>query len=105
MYFENYKLLAKFVNGIGATKSYGDEDVWDFLLNSSSKSVEYVNFRDFSNKAVYSGYVELFSQSGQMRELVLRDVKVYDFEGLEMYAVARLYISCNPANVHLELPL
>jgi hypothetical protein len=105
LYVENNKLFTRFVQRIRATKTFGDEDVWDFVFNSSSASVNYVHFRDFENKAVYAGYVEIFSESGQLRELVLRDVIVYDFDGNEMYPITRLYLARERDNIHMEFPL
>jgi Family of unknown function (DUF6338) len=101
---ENYKLFTRFIQFIGATKTFGDEDVWDFVFNSSSTSVNFVYFRDFEQKTVYAGYVDVFSESGQLRELVLRDVYVYDFEGAEMYRMPRIYLARAPENIHIEFP-
>jgi len=104
LYVENYKLVTRFVQSIRATKTFGDEDVWDFVFNSSSPSVNWVNFRDFEQRVTYSGWVELFSESGQLRELVLREVEVYDFEGAKMYQVPRLYLARERDNIHIEFP-
>jgi hypothetical protein len=105
LYGENYKLFTRLVQGIRATKAFGDEDVWDFVFNSSSlSSVDYLHFRDFENRVVYAGYVNLFSESGKLRELVLRDVIVYDFDGQEMYKVARMYLARERENIHIEFP-
>lgn len=104
LYVENNKLLTRFVQKIGATKTFGDEDVWDFVFNASSKDVEWVYFRDFTEKVVYSGYVRLFSETGQLRELLLQDVIVYDFEGNELYRVPRLYLARERENIHIEFP-
>jgi hypothetical protein len=104
LYVENHKLLTRFVQAIRATKTFGDEDVWDFVFNSSSKDVEWVNFRDFEERVVYSGYVRLFSESGQLRELLLQDVIVYDFEANELYRVPRLYLARGQENIHIEFP-
>jgi hypothetical protein len=104
LYVENNKLLTRFVQKIGATKTFGDEDVWDFVFNSNSKAVEWIYFRDFGERVVYSGYVRLFSESGQLRELLLQDVIVYDFEGAELYRMPRLYLARARENIHIEFP-
>ena len=104
LYIENYKIFTRFIQRIRATKTFGDEDVWDFVFNSSSSSVNFVYFRDFEQKTVYAGYVDVFSESGQMRELVLRDVYVYDFEGTEMYRMPRMYLARARENIHIEFP-
>jgi hypothetical protein len=93
LYAENYKVFTWFVQKIRATKRFGDEDVWDFVFNSSSKSVNYVFVRDFEQRVVYAGYVDLFSETGQLRELVLSTVTVYDFESVEMYQMPRVYLA------------
>lgn len=106
LYGENYKLFTRFVQAIRATKTFGDEDVWDFVFNSSSvSSVDYLHFRDFDNRVVYAGYLNIFSKSGQLRELVLRDVIVYDFDGEEMYKVAHMYLARERDTIHIEFPV
>jgi hypothetical protein len=104
LYIENYKLFTRCVQFIRATKTYGDEDVWDFVFTSPSQSVRFVHFRDFDQKVVYAGYVDLFSESGALRELVLRGVIVYDFDGNEMYQVPRLYLARDRDKIHIEFP-
>jgi hypothetical protein len=49
--------------------------------------------------------VETFSESGELRELLLRDVIVYDFEGTEMYKVPHLYLARDRINIHIEFPI
>jgi hypothetical protein len=106
LYGENYKLFTRFVQAIKATKTFGDEDVWDFVFNSSSaSSVDYLHFRDFENQVVYAGYLNIYSKSGQLRELVLRDVIVYDFDGQEMYKAAHMYLARERDKIHIEFPV
>jgi hypothetical protein len=64
-----------------------------------------VHFRDFQQRVTYAGIVEIFSESGKLREIVLRDVIVYDFEGAEMYRVPRLYLARERENIHIEFPV
>src|SRR5262249_34487837 len=104
LYAENRKLFTRFVQKIGATRTYGDEDVWDFVFNSRSETVNFVHLRDFEQQVVYAGFVEVFSETGQLRELVISNVIVYDFDGLEMYKVPRLYLARERHNVHIEFP-
>jgi hypothetical protein len=104
LYIENFKIFTLFVQKIGATKTFGDEDVWDFMFNSRSASMDYVHFRDFEQRVVYAGYVGVFSESGELRELLLTDVIVYDFEGTKMYDVPRLYLARERDNIHIEFP-
>jgi uncharacterized membrane protein len=104
VYAARHKALTKFLQLIGATKRYGDEDVWDYTFNSSRAAVEYVHFRDFNTKIVYAGWVNTFSESEKLREIVLSDVQVYDFEGAFMYEVPLLYLARRPEDIHIEFP-
>lgn len=105
LYVENHKVFTRFVQKIGATKTYGDEDVWDFVFNSPASSVTFVHLRDFEQRVTYAGFVEIFSESGELREVVLRDVIVYDFEQTEMYRVPRLYLAKERQNIHIDFPV
>jgi hypothetical protein len=104
VYVENRKLLTRFVQKIGATKRFGDEDVWDFVFNSNSMGVEWVYVRDFKERVVYDGYVRLFSESGPLRELLLQKVIAYDFDGNELYRTPMLYLARERENIHIEFP-
>jgi Family of unknown function (DUF6338) len=104
LYFVKFNLLTRFVHVIGATKRFGDEDVWDFTFNARDRNVEYVHVRDFDKKIAYAGWVELFSDTEKVRELVLLDAKVYDFEGNELFATPRVYIARPMDNIDIEFP-
>jgi len=94
----------RFMKRIRATKRYGDEDVWDFTFNAHDRNVEYVHLRDFDKEIVYAGWVERFSDTEKVRELVLHDVKVYDFEGNELFATPRVYIARPMDDIDIEFP-
>jgi hypothetical protein len=104
IYAATYKWLTRFLQIIGATRTYGDEDVWDCTFNSPRPEVEYVNFRDFDNKVIYSGYVNTFSETEKLRELVLRDVQVFNIDGVLQFEMPLLYIARKPENIHIEFP-
>ena len=99
IYAATYKWLTRILQKIRATKTYGDEDVWDYTLNSSIAAVEYLHFRDFDNKIVYAGWVKTFSETDKLRELVLRDVRVFDFDGVMLFETPLLY-PCACAREH-----
>jgi heme/copper-type cytochrome/quinol oxidase subunit 2 len=104
IYASTYKFMARTLQHIKATKRYGDEDVWDFTFNSRSKSVEYIHWRDFEQKLVYAGDVNTFSEAGDTREIVLRDVTVYDFDGNKLYDVPLMYLARKSDSIHIEFP-
>jgi hypothetical protein len=104
LYALNYKWDTRFLQWIRATKTYGDEDVWDFTFNSPIAAVEYVHFRDFEKKIVYAGWVKEFSETDKLRELVLRDAQVYGFDGSLLFETPLVYLARNPEDIHVEFP-
>lgn len=104
LYVTNYKLLTWFMQFIRATNRYGDEDVWGFILNSDDPNVEYINLRDFEKEITYAGWVETFSEAEKVRELVLRDMKVFNFQGDELFRAPRVYVSRPMDNIDIEFP-
>lgn len=104
LYAANYKWLTRVLKRIGATKRYGDEDVWEFMFNSGRAEVEYVHLRDFDKKLAFAGWVEAWSESERQRELVLKDVIVYDFEGNQLFETPRVYLARRADNIDIEFP-
>jgi len=104
IYIETYKIVARFLQLVYATKKFGDEDVWDYIFNSSDPSSEYVHFRDFDKKLVFSGWVRAFSETSNFRELILDSVEVNDFTGKRLYRMPRIYISRERCPLHIEFP-
>lgn len=105
LYITNNKLPIRLMQYVNATRRFGDEDVWDFTFNSRRAEVEYVHVRDFDNKLVYSGWVEVFSETGGTRELVLRNVVVASLEDpSQSYETPRLYLARPVDNLTIEFP-
>ncbi len=104
VYAANYKLMVRFLQIIRATKKYGDEDVWDYTFNSESPISEYIHYRDFDKKIVYSGWVSVFSETNKLRELILKDAEVYDFDGNLLYNIPNVYLARSPNDMNLEFP-
>lgn len=104
LYAQTYRWASRFLRWIKATNRYGDEDVWDHTLNSRTPEIEYVNVRHFERKLVYGGYLESFSSSGCDRELLLRDVSVYDLQATHLYDMPRVYLAFSTDAVHIEFP-
>ena len=78
--------------------------MWDYAFNSSSTITEYVYFRDFDKSITCIWWVYAFSESGMLRELILRDAEIYDFDGNLMFKVPHAYISGRPEGMHIEFP-
>lgn len=99
-----YRLLMKLLHRIGASRRYGDEDVWSYTLNSNEPNVEYIHLRDLENGYVFSGWVNTYSESEEFREVLLSDVIVYDNEGVEVSKSPLLYLSRPKNNIWVEFP-
>jgi hypothetical protein len=104
LYATNKKWLTRLLQKIGATKRFGDEDIWEFMFNSDRPEVEYVHVRDFDKKLAYAGWVESWSESEKQRELVLRDVRVSDFDGNQLFETPRVYLARKADNIDIEFP-
>jgi hypothetical protein len=104
LYVTNFRLITRSLHLIRATKRYGDQDVWDFIFNSPRGETEYLNLRDFEKKLTYAGWVESFSESEKQREIVLRDVIVYDFEGNTIFETERVYLARKADDIDIEFP-
>jgi hypothetical protein len=74
------------------------------LSTRPGETTEYVNFRDFDNRIIYSGWVKRASVTMKLRELVLRDVEIYDFDGNKLLDTPLLYLARKPENSHIEFP-
>lgn len=104
LYAANRKWISQCLQNMGATKRYGDEDVWDWMFNSGRAEAEYVNIRDFDKKLAYSGYVEAFSETEKQREIMLTNVQVHNFDGVLVYESARVYLAREAKNIDIEFP-
>jgi len=101
-WFAEKKLIHRLAQKLGVTSKFGDIDVWDFMLNSPG--VQWLVVRDIKNDLVFEGWVEAFSDIGDIRELLLRDVRVYrNSTGENLYEVGGLYFSRNREDITIEL--
>jgi hypothetical protein len=100
---DHYKLINRFGKLIKLTNKYGDENLYSYFLNA--KEVEEVYVRDIQNKLTYHGLVNSFSETDEIKELVLLDVIVYDYETSEkLYSLDKIYLSKSKENLIIELP-
>lgn len=102
---QRQKWVVRFLQWVGATKRYGDEDVWDFLLSSDDPRSRYVNVRDEQTGQTFSGYVEMYSEAPNLRELVLSQVEAFEtLTGAPTITVSRMYLARGPEGMTLEFP-
>lgn len=97
----------KVVNRLGrwlrVTNRFGDETVWDYLLNSPN--IGWVYVRDHKYNLAYLGYISKFSDSNEYRELLLEEVSVYsNLNGKKLYDLDGLYLIRLGPEITLELP-
>src|SRR5215203_5886407 len=60
LYAVNFKVLGRILRSIKATKSFGQEDVWDYVFSLTDRNLEYVYVRDYEAEKVYSGWIRGF---------------------------------------------
>lgn len=102
-YFHRFKIINRFGKIIYATKKFGDNDVWEYLYNSPN--VEWVFIRDHKLDLIYYGWIAAFSEAKEERELLLRDVDVYEnIHGKLLYKTDAMYISRNKFDLTVEIP-
>jgi len=99
----NHKLLFRSAKFLKVSKKFGDEDLWAYFLNSPE--VTWVWVRDHTRKLIYEGWVQSFSVESSIRELLLREVKVFsNADGTFLYSVPAMYVSGKSTDLTLELP-
>lgn len=94
----------RFFQYIRITKRFGDEDVWDFTFNSRNDNLTYVHIRDFNKKITYAGWVKLYSETEKIRELVLSNVILYDFDGNKILEAPNMYLARAMDDIDIEFP-
>jgi hypothetical protein len=101
-YSYRYRWLNKLGQKIGATIRLRDEDVWDFFHTSRHIRENWVTIRDHKLTLYYFGWIEAFSDSGKERELILREVDVYNSAGERLYKTDVMYLSRKPDELTIE---
>jgi len=103
-YIDEYKLINRFGWVIKATKRIGDEDIWDYF--NRSPDIVWVNVRDHKLDLYYYGRIEAWSDSGQDRELLLKEVEVYKNSTAEfLYKSDVVYISRKADDLTIDADL
>ena len=100
----SHKLLYRFAHKLQITRKFGDLDAWAFLMTSPDVPA-WVIVRDLEHDLMYTGYVQLFSDSGERDELFLRDVTVYkNSTAEEWYQMPGLYLPRSRRDLLIEFP-
>ena len=103
IYGSTQRWMTRFLNWVGAATTHGKEDIWDLTFSRLQAEVEYVHVRDLERGITYAGWVRAYSETGRLRELLLRDAVVWDKTGAGI-EVPLLYLARQDSDVHIEFP-
>jgi hypothetical protein len=99
-----YKIFHAAARRTLLTRRFGDQDVWDYVINSSLGD-GWVIVRDFDRDLAYYGYVGAFSQPGERDEILLRQVEVYqNATWTRLYEMGAVYLPRPRAHLTMEFP-
>lgn len=101
--FVDKKVLNAIATKLKINYRTGRDDVWDDFLTLEKD--QYLVVRDHKTGYTYYGYVSLYSEACEKRELVLSNVIVYTTSEMkEIDQVEKLYLSRNENEIDFELP-
>ena len=96
------KLHFRLAQKLQITKKFGEQDVWEFLMNSAD--TEWVTVRDNENNIMYDGSVKAFSDNSKEAELLLENVSVYKNDsGKHLYDIDVQYLSLSRGKISIEI--
>ncbi|HVZ26386.1 MAG TPA: hypothetical protein VG842_10040 [Sediminibacterium sp.] len=100
---DNYKFVNRIGKSLKLTTKYGDENLYSYFLNADN--VNEIYFRDIPNNITYHGMINSYSETNDFKEIVLRDVKVYDYATSNlMYELDKVYLSRPKDDIIIEVP-
>jgi len=101
---DNYKIINRIGKFLKLTTKYGDENLYSYFLNANNVNEVYV--RDIANNITYHDMVDSYSETNEFKEMVLRDVKVYDYATSNlMYELDKVYLSRPKDDIIIEVPI
>lgn len=97
----NHNVFHKVATRMKITKRFGSLDVWSYLFES--KEIFWIVVRDLTNDLMYEGWVSAFSDTYDVNELFLQEVRVYRNSTAEMlYDLDGIYITRKKDELVLE---
>ncbi len=103
-WIENKKLITRFARKFKIADKYGEENLYSYFLNS--KEVKEVYVRDIANNLTFHGEVDSFSETEQISEITLRDVKVYRYDDSSfLYNMPKVFLSRAKTSIFIEVPI
>ncbi|RZK26353.1 MAG: hypothetical protein EOO43_03075 [Flavobacterium sp.] len=98
-----YRVINKVGKFLHISNKYGDLNLFTHFLNSPDVTEIYV--RDLENNTTYHGKVHSYSETDNIKELLLYDVDIYDNEtGALKYSVRSVYLSKPKDCLIIEVP-
>ena len=95
-------LLNRLGMKLGITERLGPEDIWTYF--HWTYGANWVWVRDHSLNRTYYGWIVFYSDTGEERELTLRNVAIYDSESEHLYNLALLYLARDRNEITIEVP-
>lgn len=101
--FINDRYLYRFAKWIHFTNKFPEIDVWHHIFNSEG-DVNWVIVRDLKFDLIYEGWISKYSDIPGENELFIRDVIVFDADGVKLYETPGLYIARNRHDIIIDFP-
>lgn len=97
--------LYRCARAIRASNRTGDEDIWWYFF-TRDLAKEWVFVRDHKLSLCYYGWIHVYSDSREDRELILMDVEVYDNANVGdlLYKRPAMYIARAHDDLTIEIP-
>jgi hypothetical protein len=92
-YAVNKKWLVRIALKLGATRQFGDADVWTYMMHDATYR-GWVVVRDEGSDRSYWGWIAAYSEKAEAKELLLLNAKVYvNSTATFLYDAAWMYLS------------
>jgi hypothetical protein len=100
---DHFRWINKVGRFLRISNKYGDLNLFTHFLNSPDVKEIYV--RDIERNITYHGKVHSYSETDDIKELLLYDVDIYDYATNDLcYSVKSIYISKPKDNIWIEIP-
>ena len=99
--------VQRLLQQLNLTNHFSEKDLWSHIQGQKLEENEFVNLRDRVNDIIYSGWIEMYHEYGNIREFLLYDVTIYEMSTMnKLYkeVIPSMYISRPSADMVLEFP-
>jgi hypothetical protein len=99
---DRFKIINDFATTVGLTNKYGDENLFTYFLNN--KEINEIYIRDLTTNQTYHGMIVSFSETDDIKEIVLRNAKVYDYVSSKyLYDIKYVYLARSKDALTIEV--